>query len=152
MRSFFLKLANREEGPYSEAQVSQLFADGRADRNTPCRLSTDNNWKTIDDYLPTLKYGTQLPAPTSSVVRSEDPAIYGARPLSTKNTAPEGHRITVVDIDLPFVSILKLMFKWMAAGMIVSACLFPVLLILVSIVMALFGSLLGHLFSGLPRP
>jgi hypothetical protein len=36
--------------------------------------------------------------------------------------------------------------------MIVSACLFPVLMIVVFVIMAIFGGLLGHLFSGLPRP
>jgi hypothetical protein len=99
-----------------------------------------------------LKYGTQLHNPTAPVVRSEDPAFYGTRPLSTKNPASEGHRITPVDIDLPFVSILKLTFKWMAAAMIASACLFPVLMLVVFVIMAIFGSLLGYLFSGFPRP
>jgi hypothetical protein len=130
----------------------QSIADRRADRNTPCRLGSDGIWKTIDEYLPMLKYGTQLHNPTAPVVRSEDPAFYGTRPLSTKNPASEGHRITPVDIDLPFVSILKLTFKWMAAAMIASACLFPVLMLVVFVIMAIFGSLLGYLFSGFPRP
>jgi hypothetical protein len=101
MKSYLLKRSDREEGPYTEEQVSQLFADRRADRNTPCRLGSDGIWKTIDEYLPMLKYGTQLPNPTAPVVRSEDAAFYGPRPLSTKNPASEGHRITLVDIDLP---------------------------------------------------
>jgi hypothetical protein len=61
MRSYFLKLSDREEGPYSDSQVAQMFADGRVNRYTPCRKVEDTAWKTIDDYLPTLKYGTQLP-------------------------------------------------------------------------------------------
>ena len=31
MHSYSLRLSDRAEGPYSEAQVSQLFADGTVD-------------------------------------------------------------------------------------------------------------------------
>ena len=64
MKSYSLKIAGREEGPYGEAQIAQMFADGRIDRNTPCKPADRGDWKTIDDYLPMLKYGTQLPAPS----------------------------------------------------------------------------------------
>jgi hypothetical protein len=64
MRSYLLKLSDREEGPYSDSQITQMFADGRVNRYTPCRKAEDKDWKTIDDYLPTLKYGAQLPPAT----------------------------------------------------------------------------------------
>ena len=57
-----------------------------------------------------------------------------------------------MDIDLPFVSILKLMFKWMAAAFLVFCCFIPALVFLLFIVMAIFGSLLGHMFSGFQNP
>ena len=62
MKSYFLRRSDREEWPYSEDQISAAFCRWLADRNTPCRLGTDSAWKTIDDYLPMLKYDTQLPA------------------------------------------------------------------------------------------
>lgn len=156
MKSYFLKLSDRDEGPYSEEQVSQLFVDGRAGRETPCRVAPDGVWRTIDDLLPMLKYGTQLPAPTASaVVRSEESPVYGAGsgpPRLPSLGAGAELRVAVVDFDLPFVSILKLLFKWAAAGMIVSLCFIPVFFLLVAIVMAIFGTLLGGMFSGLHRP
>src|SRR5438874_3287807 len=119
MQSYSLKLEDRIEGPYSEAQVSQLYADGRIDRHTPCRLATGGDWKTIDDFLPMLKYGTQLPAPTPAElsalrVSSRDPQPYPPPPppmTAPPKIAqfPESRGIALVDIDLPFVSILKLM-------------------------------------------
>src|SRR6266567_3091156 len=64
MKSYLLKVSGREEGPYGEAQIAQMFADGRVDRNTSCKPADRGDWKSVDDYLPMLKYGTQLPLPT----------------------------------------------------------------------------------------
>jgi hypothetical protein len=88
-------------------------------------------------------------------VKSEDPPYYGALPPLT-SVLPvaglrESHRIALVDIDLPFASILKLMFKWMAAAFLVFCCFVPAIIVLLFVVMAIFGSLLGHLFSGFQR-
>lgn len=163
MHSYFLKLSERAEGPYSEAQVSQLFADRQVDRNTPCRLAAGGDWKTIDDFLPMLKYGTQLPVPTNPEpsaprVSPEHSSVYGSSvPLAVPSAIPaqlpsESHRFTLVDIDLPFFSILKLMFKWMAAAFLVFCCFLPAVIFFVFVVMAIFGSLLGHMFSGFQNP
>lgn len=156
VKSYLLKLSDREEGPYQEEQVSQLFADGLADRNTPCRVAPDGPWRTIDDVLPMLKYGTHLPNPTPApVVRSEEPPVYGAGsipPRLPRGNIPADVRVSVVDFDLPFGSILRLMFKWVAAALIVSLCFIPVFFLLFAIVMAIFGTLLGGLFSGLHSP
>ena len=58
----------------------------------------------------------------------------------------------MVDIDLPFFSILKLLFKWLAAGLIVSLCLLPILFLLVLILTAFLGNLLGGFFLGVHHP
>jgi hypothetical protein len=52
MKSYLLKLSGREEGPYEEPRIAQMFADGRIDRNTPCKPADRGDWKTVDDYLP----------------------------------------------------------------------------------------------------
>jgi len=43
--------------------MAQMYADRRIDRNTPCKPVSGVEWKSVDDYLPMLKYGTQLPPP-----------------------------------------------------------------------------------------
>src|SRR4030095_8662852 len=112
MRSFQLKSGDSEEGAFTEAEVAQMFANGRVDRNTPCKPSDHGEWRTIDDYLPMLKYGTQLP-PATKV-----PAIPPAPP----QVLPSSQRVSVVDFDIPFGSVLKIMFKWMAAGLVAGLC------------------------------
>lgn len=142
MRSFLLNLSGHEEGPYSDTQVAQMFADGRVNRYTPCRKVDDKAWKTIDDYLPTLKYGTQLPPPTAT------------RPSATSSTVsqPTAQRIALVDLDIPFLSILKMMFKWMAAAFVVFCCFLPAIIALWLLIMAVFASLISGAISNSPHP
>ncbi len=134
MRSFQLKIAEREEGPFTETEIAQMVANRRVDRNTPCKPSDHGKWKTIDDYLPMLKYGTQLPPVT------EVPAIPPAPPPVLSSS----QRVSVIDFDIPFGSVLKIMFKWMAAGFVVGLCFLPVIFVLWLIVAAIFAAL----FSG----
>ena len=137
-KSYLLKLSGREEGPYEESHVTQMFADGRIDRNTPCRPSEGGDWKTIDDYLPMLKYGTQLPPPT------EQPAVPPALPpfLSSQ-------RVSIVDFDIPFLSVLKIMFKWIAAAFIVFWCFLPAVIVVWLIAMTAFAGLISGAMSTL---
>jgi hypothetical protein len=142
MKSYLLKLFGREEGPYEEAQVAQMFADRRIDRNTPCKPADRGDWKTIDDYLPMLKYGTQLP-PATKV-----PAVPPAPPPVLLSS----QRVSVVDFDIPFRSVLKIIFKWTAAGFIVACCFLPVIFALWLILMMLFAGLISGAMSSLHHP
>jgi hypothetical protein len=134
MKSYVVKFADREEGPYVETQMAQMFADGRIDRNTPCKPVSGGEWKSVDDYLPMLKYGTQLPPPTATPSASPPPL-----PVLSSS-----QRVSVVDFDIPFGSVLKIMFKWMAAAFVVFCCFLPVIFVLWLIVAAIFAAL----FSG----
>ena len=139
MRSFQVKIGDREEGPLTETEVVQIFADGRVDRNTPCKPSDHGEWKTIDDYLPMLKYGTQLPPPTKV------PAVPPMPPPVL--SSPFSQRVSVVDFDIPFGSVLKIMFKWMVAGLVVGLCFLPVIFVLWLIVAAMFAALFNGVMS-----
>jgi hypothetical protein len=137
MKSYSLKLSGREEGPYGEAQIAQMFADGRVNRNTPCKPATGGDWKSIDDYLPMLKYGTQLPLPSQVLTP----------PPATPPPVLFSQRVSVVDFDIPFWSVLKIMFKWMAAAFVVLCCFLPIIFVLWLIRMAVFAGLLGGAMS-----
>ena len=145
MKRYLIKLSNSEEGPYDEAQMAQMFANGRIDRNTPCKPSDHGEWRTIDDYLPMLKYGTQLPPATKPPVvpPATPPPI--SSPLSAQ-------RVSVVDFDIPFGSVLKILFKWMAAALVVGLCLMPVIFVLWLIVAAIFAALFNGVMSTFHHP
>jgi hypothetical protein len=119
-----------------------MFADGRVDRNTPCKPADRGDWKTIDDYLPMLKYGTQLPTPTK----------VGAVPPPIPPPVFLSQRVSVVDFDIPFWSVLKIMFKWMAAAFVVFCCFLPAIVVVWLIVMAAFAAFLGGAMSSFHHP
>src|SRR5947199_9986444 len=117
MKFYLLKLSGHEEGPYAETQIAQMFADGRIDRNTPCKPASGGEWKSIDDYLPMLKYGTQLPPPTK--VRAIPP---------TPPPVILSQRVSVVDFAIRVGSVRKMMLRWMAAASSVGCCLLPAII------------------------
>jgi GYF domain 2 len=141
MKSYLLKVTGREEGPYEESQIAQMFGDGRIDRNTPCKSTDRGDWKSIDDYLPMLKYGTQLPppAPIREVSPKPPPVLLS-------------QQVSVVDFDIPFWSVLKIMFKWMAAAFVVFCCFLPFIVVLWLLVMAVFAGLIGGAMSSVHHP
>ena len=144
MKSYVVKFSDREEGPYAEAEMAQMFADGRIDRNTPCKPASGGEWKSVDDYLPMLKYGTQLPPATKvPAVRPTPPPVLSSQ-LS--------QRISIVDFDIPFGSVLKILFKWMAAGLVVFCCFLPVIFVLWLIVAAIFAALFNGVMSTFHHP
>ena len=144
MKSFYLKIVDREEGPLSETQIAQMFADGRVDRNSPCKPADHGDWKTIDDYLPMLKYGSQLPPPTKV------PAV-PPTPLPVL-LSQVSQRVSVIDFDIPFGSVLKIMFKWMAAAFIVFCCFLPAIIVVWLIVASAFAALISGAMSSLHHP
>jgi hypothetical protein len=122
--------------------MAQMFADGRVDRNTPCKPADGGDWRTIDDYLPMLKYGTQLPPPTrASVVPPAPPPVLSS-----------SQRVSVVDFDIPFWSVLKIMFKWMAAAFVVFCCFLPAIMVVWLIIMSIFAALFSGAMSTLHHP
>jgi GYF domain 2 len=147
MKSYSLKLSGREEGPYAESQIAQMFADGRIDRNTPCKPADRGDWKTIDDYLPMLKYGTQLPSPNQVVTSPPPPP-----PPATPPPVLLSQRVSVVDFDIPFWSVLKIMFKWMAAAFVVFCCFLPAIIVIWLILASIFAALISGAMSNLQHP
>jgi hypothetical protein len=143
MKSYLLKLSGREEGPYAEPQIAQMFVDGRIDRNTPCKPADRGDWKSIDDYLPMLKYGTQLPPPV------EIPRV---PPMPPPVPILWAQRVSVVDFDIPFWSVLKIMFKWMAAAFVVFCCFLPVIIVIWLILAAVFAGIVNGVMSNLQHP
>jgi hypothetical protein len=135
VKAYLLKLDGRDEGPFSDTQIAQMFADQRVNRSTPCKPESGGDWRTVDEYLPMLKYGTERPARTTN----------GASRGMARSTDGGGIRIT--DIDVPFRSVLKMAFKVFAAWLIVLVCFVPVIIlfwvIFAAVIMAALGGLAG---------
>ncbi|MBA2586342.1 MAG: DUF4339 domain-containing protein [Chthoniobacterales bacterium] len=138
MKSYLVKLSGREEGPYSDAQITQMFANREVDRDTPCRRDGARDWRTVDEYFPTLKYGTEQP----NVVPATSPralVVAPALPLT---------QVKIADVDVPFPSVLKMAFKIAGAWVIVGVCFVPIFVILWFL---LFAGILSFFAGHLPR-
>ena len=142
MKSYVVKVPDHEEGPYDETQMAQMFADGRVGRNTLCKPVDRGEWKTVDDYLPMLKYGTQLPPP------AKVPAVPPTPPVLPESS----QRVSVIDFDIPFGSVLKIMFKWMAAAFVVFCCFLPAVVVIWMIMMAVLAALFSGAMSTFHHP
>jgi hypothetical protein len=90
-----------------------------------------------------LKYGTQLPPPAAKV-----PPVPPAPPPGLSSS----ERVSVVDFDIPFGSVLKIMFKWMAAALVVFCCFLPVIFVLWLFVAAIFAALFSGAMSTFYHP
>ena len=113
-----------------------MFADRRVGRSTPCKTDQMSDWRTIDEYLPMLKYGTELPAasPSSSVFTTSPPALPGTN-------------VAITDVNVPFSSVMRMTFKIFAAWLIVIVCFVPVIMVLWFIVFAIIAAFVGHSIS-----
>ncbi len=147
VKTYLVKLSDHEEGPYDETQMAQMFADRRIDRDTLCKPADRGDWKSVDDYLPVLKYGTQLPPPNPIAAATATATIPAPMPIVM---GPQ--RVSIVDFDIPFGSVLKIMFKWMAAAFVVFCCLLPLIFIVWLIVAAIFAALFSGMMSSLHHP
>jgi hypothetical protein len=61
-------------------------------------------------------------------------------------------RVAVVDFDIPFWSVLKIMFKWMAAAFVVFCCFLPAIILVWLIIMGVFAGLINGVMSSLHHP
>jgi hypothetical protein len=74
-------------------------------------------------------------------------------PPRTPTVAPfPAQRVSVVDFDIPFGSVLTIIFKWMAAAFIVVCCFIPLIFALWLIVMMVFAGLISGTMPSLHHP
>ncbi|PYI58721.1 MAG: hypothetical protein DMC60_12135, partial [Verrucomicrobia bacterium] len=81
-----------------------------------------------------------------------DPSINLASVHPELPTALSSQRVSVVDFDIPFGSVLKIMFKWMAAGFVVLCCFLPAIVVVWLIVVTLVAALIGGAMSSFHHP
>jgi hypothetical protein len=61
-------------------------------------------------------------------------------------------RVSVADFDIPFGSVLKILFKWMAAAFVVFCCFLPAIIVLWLIVFTVVAGLISGAMSSLHHP
>ena len=90
-----------------------------------------------------------------SRIRDAEYGLIAHRSLAVPPTPPPvilSQRVSVVDFDIPFGSVLKIMFKWMAAALVVFCCFLPAIIVLWLVVITVLAGLIGGAMSSLHHP
>ena len=90
-----------------------------------------------------------------SRIRDAEYGLIAHGSLAVPPTPPPvilSQRVSVVDFDIPFGSVLKIMFKWMAAAFIVACCFLPAIILVWLIIVAVFAGLISGAMSSLHHP
>lgn len=55
---FHVKVDGKVEGPFTSGEVEDLHGAKLINRDSPCKPEFENDWKTVDDHVPTAKWVT----------------------------------------------------------------------------------------------
>jgi len=75
-----------------------------------------------------------------------------SKSVSDRLAVLSAKRISIVDFDIPFWSVLKIMFKWMAAAFVVFCCFLPAIIVVWLIVGSVLAALISGAMSSLHHP
>jgi hypothetical protein len=130
MKRFDLQVHGQVRPSVDESEVMELFSHETINRDTPCRITGETKWRTCDELLPSMKYGSKVPP-------SQGPRI----------EASDGSRIVIHDVRLSFSTVFRLFVQVMLSSLIVGIAIMVVSLILWLLLGALVLGLIGGLNS-----
>jgi hypothetical protein len=135
----YIQRNGQEHGPYREEEARSYLQGGQLLANDLARHEAERGWRPLKDVL-AGQIATAQPhiQPQSSVY---------AVPVQTAPTVTGMQPVTVVDIRMPFGSMVVFMIKWALASI-------PAVLIIWIILAAIIGLgslIFGGLFGGFGR-
>jgi hypothetical protein len=147
----------QREGPYDEDDVRELIYEGTYTDNDPAIRDGQYDWSTIGNVLepmsadlppiaesrPDLDFPDEEIAPEAPIIA--EPVASAPPPPALPPppfTPPPPMRVTVTGVDMPFGSMVTLLFKWAAASFVVLFILGAVLGALWAILAILLATML----------
>ena len=131
----YIQRNGQEHGPYREEEARSYLQGGQLLANDLARTEAERGWRPLRDVLT---------GPAAAIQPQAQPSIYAATPVQVGVAATPGSQaVTVVDVRMPFGSMVVFMIKWALAAV-------PAIFIL-SIIMAAMTGLLSLLFGIIPR-
>ena len=131
----YIQRNGQEHGPYRDEEARSYLQGGQLLANDLARTEAERGWRPLRDVLA---------GPAAAVQVQPQPNIYAATPVQVGvAVAPGSQAVTVVDVRMPFGSMVVFMIKWALAAV-------PAIFIL-SIIMAAMTGLLSLLFGIIPR-
>jgi len=132
----YIQRNGQEHGPYREEEARSYLQGGQLLANDLARNAAERGWRPLAEVL----------AGQIAAVQAQpqlQPSVY-AVPVQASTPVAVGQPVTVVDIRMPFGSMVVFMIKWALASI-------PALIIvwiLIGIIIFLASLLFGGLFGG----
>jgi hypothetical protein len=133
----YIQRNGKEHGPYNDNEAATYLQNGQLLSNDLARTDAERGWRPLKEVL-----AGPVPAKPAQL-----PAVYAA-PAAGGN--PMEQQVVVVDVKMPFGSMVVFMIKWMLASIPAIIVLWVILAIIGLVVSLVFGGVLGG-FSSMLR-
>jgi hypothetical protein len=124
----YIQRNGQEHGPYREEEARSYLQAGQLLANDLARTDAERGWRPLRDVLA---------GPVAAVQPQAQPNIYAAAAQANSPAMMSSQPVTVVDVRMPFGSMVVFMIKWVLASI-------PAFLIL-----AVLGAVITGVFAGM---
>src|SRR5215213_11997827 len=125
----YIQRNGQEHGPYRDEEARSYLQGGQLLANDLARTEAERGWRPLRDVLA---------GPAAAVQVQPQPNIYASPVQVGLAVAPGSQAVTVVDVRMPFGSMVAFMIKWALAAI-------PAIFIL-SIIMGAITGLISLIF------
>ena len=132
----YIQRNGKEHGPYNDSEAASYLQNGQLLANDLARTDAERAWRPLREVL-------AAPVPAKPV--PSQPAVIHAAPAA--GGSPMQQQVVVVDVKMPFGSMVVFMIKWVLASIPAFIVLWVILALVGLVVSLIFGGLFGGLNS-----
>jgi len=131
----YIQRNGQEHGPYRDEEARSYLQGGQLLANDLARSEAERGWRPLQEVLA---------GRAAVAVAQPQPGIYVATQNSSA-AAAGSQAVTVVDIRMPFGSMVVFLIKWALASIPAIIILWLILGAIIGLISLVFGGLLGGL-------
>ncbi len=130
----YIQRNGQEHGPYREEEARSYLNGGQLLANDLARSEAERGWRPLREVL----------AGPAALIPAQPPQNVYALATQTSSAAPAvTNPVTVVDIRMPFGSMVVFMIKWVLASIPAFIILWIIFGAIIGLLSLVFGGLLG---------
>ena len=131
----YIQRNGQEHGPYRDEEARSYLQGGQLLANDLARTEAERGWRPLREVL----------AGSAAVVPAQPGSVYAVAAQGSVPVAPASQAVTVVDIRMPFGSMVIFLIKWALASIPAILILWLILALIIGLLSLVFGGLMGGL-------